>query len=423
MSVRALIVVLFLGVLAYPASAAEPTDGVAVAKKLFAATVTVRVTAPEAKPGEPAEVTVFSGVSLGKGLVVTFSSAPASWVYRCTLPDGAQADAELRVLDHYSGLRLLEISKHSLPGLEVIEEPPPEGSTLYTAAAAGIDKPVISRGVLGGTDRKFSGRTLPPLLQCDLRTTDTSTGAAVVDSHGRLVGVIAVHSSSGHGDGWTYAVPVKHVLRAQRSFSKGKLINLQSQRPVVGMVTALEGKETVVVEKVTPGGPADKSGIRKGDQIVAVNDKNVRSPYQVAAIVLNDQPGAQMRFSILRDGEPKSVNVTLGGGEVITADQPTSGLRLVGNKGVYQVERSRPNKDGDPAAAIGPEKAAESPRDRVPRDAIGMLDAQVKRIYLALDLLQKENGSLKKELKELIEQNDLLKRELKQIRKQQEAKE
>src|SRR5437867_13398060 len=84
-------------------------DGVAVAKKLAAATVTVRASAPESEPGKPADVTVFSGVSLGEGLIVTFSSAPETWRYRLTLPHGTQADGGLRVKDLYSGLSVLEI--------------------------------------------------------------------------------------------------------------------------------------------------------------------------------------------------------------------------------------------------------------------------------------------------------------------------
>src|SRR5437762_683859 len=121
-------------------------EGVAVAKKLAASTVTVRASAPESEPGKSPEVTVFSGVSLGEGLIVTFSSAPDTWRYRLTLPGGAQTEGGLRVKDLYSGLSILEISQKDLPGLALAEELPDAGSTLYTAAAAGIEKPVVSRG-------------------------------------------------------------------------------------------------------------------------------------------------------------------------------------------------------------------------------------------------------------------------------------
>ena len=65
--------------LACPALARADDEGVAVAKKLAASTVTVRASAPESEPGKSPEVTVFSGVSLGDGLIVTFSSPPDTW--------------------------------------------------------------------------------------------------------------------------------------------------------------------------------------------------------------------------------------------------------------------------------------------------------------------------------------------------------
>jgi S1-C subfamily serine protease len=406
---------------------------VAIAKKLAAATVTCRVTPPETRKGEPADVTVFSGISLGKGLIVTFSSAPESWRYRFTLPDGGQADAELRVIDNYSGLRVLEIAKRDLPGLAVAAETPAAGSTLYTAAAAGLEKPVLSRGILGGAERKFGGRTLPPLLQCDLRTTDTSTGSAVVDSEGRLVGIIAVHSASGHGDGWSYAIPVQHVVRAQRAYVRGEKVTLRTERPGLGIVTTLEGKEAVVVEKVTPNGPADKAGIKKGDQIVEVNGQKVRSPYQVQFLVLKQQPGDQMKFGVLQNGKSRTVDITLQGVGELRNDldqESLQGRRSLDGKNYelgpgaseafsdgFQAGGAAPGGGGGAAPGAG---SGGAKIDRVPRDATGMRDAQIQRIYMALDLLQRENTTLKKDVKELSEQNDALKRELKEIKKQQE---
>jgi len=126
---------------------------------------------------------VFSGVSLGEGLIVTFSSAPDTWRYRLTLPGGAQTEGTARQRPLLSLKHPRDFAKRlARPGTGRRVARP--GSTLYTAAAAGIEKPVVSRGVLGAVDRKFSGRELPPLLQCDVRTIETSPGAAMVDREG-----------------------------------------------------------------------------------------------------------------------------------------------------------------------------------------------------------------------------------------------
>ncbi len=378
------------------------SEGVAVAKKLAAATVTVRAS----EPGKTDDVTVFSGVSLGDGLVATFSSAPETWRYRLTLPDGTQADGELRVRDLYSGLIVLQIPQKDLPGLTLAGELPDAGSTLYTAAAAGIDKPVLSRGILGAVDRKFSIRDetvpeLPPLLQCDVRTTLTSPGAAMVDSEGRLVGVIAIHSLK--GDGWTYAVPMQHVKRVREAYSKGEVKTLRPQRPVLGLSLAGKGEESVEVEAVTAGGPAEKAGIRKGDQVLAVEGQKVRSVYHVVGEVIKRQPGERMNFTIQQGAEVRTVGLTLARGEPL--EQRPGGLRgRFNDKGTYEIV---------PYAADGT-----APPARVRRDPLGLLEEQINRVYKLLELQQQANERLTREMEKVQQENAALKRQVSDLKQE-----
>ncbi len=384
------------------APALAENEGVAVAKKLAAATVTVRAS----EPGKTADVTVFSGVSLGGGLVATFSSAPETWRYRLTLPDGSQADGELRVRDLYSGLIVLEIPQKDLSGLTLADELPDAGSTLYTAAAAGIEKPVLSRGILGAVDRKFSTRDasaaeLPPLLQCDVRTTQTSPGAAMVDSEGRLVGVIAVHSLQ--GEGWTYAVPMRHVKRVHEAYTKGEVKTLRPQRPVLGLKLAGKGEDSVEVEAVTAGGPAEKAGIRKGDQVLAVEGQKVRSVYHVVGEVVKHQPGERMNFTIQQGSEVRTVGLTLARGEI--QDQRPGGLRgRFNDKREYEIV---------PYAADGTKPPA-----RVPRDPVGLLEAQINRVYKLLELQQQSNERLTREMEKVQKENAALKREVSDLKRE-----
>jgi S1-C subfamily serine protease len=394
---QVLVAAIVLAGAAAPGRAADP--GIAVAKKLAAATVTVRATAPTSEPGKAPDVTVFSGISLGEGLIVTFSSAPDTWRYRLTLPDGTQAEASPRVKDLYSGLSILEISQRELPALALADDLPDAGSTVYTAAAAGIEKPVVSRGILGAIDRKFTGRELPPLLQCDVRTTETSPGAAVVNDEGKLLGIIAISSLAGQGDGWTYAVPVRHVERVRKEYSKGDLKTIRPQRPVLGLRLAGKGEDSVEVEDVTAGGPADKAGIRKGDQVIAVGGQKVRSVYHVVSMVLNHQPGDRMDFTVQQGKDLKDVRLTLARGEPVGQDQRPAGLRgKSSDKGTYEIV---------PYATEG-----QTPPARVPRDPVGLLEAQINRVYKLLELQQEANERLAREMEKVQAENAALKRQV-----------
>jgi S1-C subfamily serine protease len=328
-------------------------------------------------------------------LIVTFSSAPDTWRYRLTLPDGTQAEASPRVKDLYSGLSILEISQRELPGLALADDLPDAGSTVYTAAAAGIEKPVVSRGILGAIDRKFTGRELPPLLQCDVRTTETSPGAAVVNDEGKLLGIIAISSLAGQGDGWTYAVPVRHVERVRKEYSKGDLKTIRPQRPVLGLRLAGKGEDSVEVEDVTAGGPADKAGIRKGDQVIAVGGQKVRSVYHVVSMVLNHQPGDRMDFTVQQGKDLKDVKLTLARGEPVGQDQRPSGL--VARKFIF----GAPEDDGRPPS--GP---------RVPRDPVGLLETQITRLYSLVEMQRQGYERLAREMEKVQAENAALKQQV-----------
>ena len=142
-------------------TAPSQLDAKAISQSLYEITVTVRISSKSPSQGGREDnsgaedqgkvakgVTVSTGVSLGEGRIITFSEAPLAADYRVTLPDGEQVNAKLRVVDYYSGLRLLEIDDRELPQLATSDEAVP-GEAILSASAAGIEKPVLALGLLG----------------------------------------------------------------------------------------------------------------------------------------------------------------------------------------------------------------------------------------------------------------------------------
>jgi S1-C subfamily serine protease len=306
-------------------AAAADWSAETAAQRLAESTVTVRIVRGAdvtqlgqllQEAGNRSSVVVCSGVSLGGGRLVTFAPLDKDWAnvrFRVTLPGGAQAAAQLRVIDRYSSLVLLDIPQAKLPGLPLAEQLPPLGGAVVTAAASGIEKPAVSLGILSGVDRSLAGVELPPLLQCDVRTTETSCGAAVVDREGRLLGIIAATPEVATG-GWTYAVPARHVERLQRIAVPDQVVELSRRRPVVGFTVGPGPEEgTVVVERVEPGGPADRAGIKPGDILLEADGLHIRSAYQAVALILKKQPGDRMSFALEQAGQRREVELGLDG--------------------------------------------------------------------------------------------------------------
>jgi S1-C subfamily serine protease len=306
----------------------------AAAARLRPATVTVRVwnpQTPDAVPVDagstgvggqddtapPRSIVVCTGVAVTRSLIVTPIYAASDSKIRVTLVDGVQAKATLRVIDEYSGLALVETDEAILTPVSIAAEEPKTGSWVLSAAAWSTEQPAVSFGVVGATDRTLPGTGYPPLLQCDLRATQTSSGAAVVNQEGRLLGVTVVADPEHGNRGWVYAAPVRHVLRLLRVKSQASdsdsVAILKRRRPVVGMV--LDGDaEEIRVSRVQAGSPAARAGIRVGDRLLEVDGVKVRAVYQAVRTVLFKQPGDLVVFTVEQQEGIHAAEVVLGGG-------------------------------------------------------------------------------------------------------------
>ncbi|PQO30182.1 S1C family serine protease [Blastopirellula marina] len=296
------------------------------AKKLAAATVTVRMIALPAAPADnadplakqpksPARVTVCTGVAVAPKRIVTCLRYEAGSRLRVTLSDGRQADADLKVVDHFSTLAVLELRELDVPTIKLAANEPASGRWVISAAGWGAAQAVQTFGMIGAVDRRIPGAELPPLLECDLRGAATAAGSGIANPDATLAGIVVAVQKPNEEAPRTYAVPSKHVERLLSSEAADKVVVLQRRRPTLGL-TLVAGPmpETVVVEKVEDEGPAAKAGIAKGDQVLAVDGLYIRSVYQAIGPVLAKQPGDKIRLKVLQGDMLASVEVTLGGG-------------------------------------------------------------------------------------------------------------
>jgi hypothetical protein len=91
----------------------------------------------------------------------------------------------------------------------------------------------------------------------------------------------------------------------------------------LGAKDAPNGAEVGVL---TPGGPAERAGVRIGDVITAVNGYPVQNATAMTDAVHNLAPGQTARLSILRGGQRMTISVIIGGagGNAAPASAPTA---------------------------------------------------------------------------------------------------
>jgi len=409
--------VLLIPLLALSASAQEGASPnfEAAAAKLQAATATVRIWAAENQPNEnnkalPASVTVCSGVCVREGKVVTAAFAGSDSRIRLTLAGGAQATATLQLIDEFSGLALLKCDTTGLTPVKPAEAAPRVGQELLSAAAWGLEKPLVARAIVGGVDRQHPGLKYPPLLMCDALTAETSSGAGLVNREGQLTGLIVAAEQDASHRGWTYAVPVSHVQRILRVVDEqkgGGVTILKRRAPVVGWNLDLDGEETVVVQRVFPGSPAETAGIKKGDIVLAADGVAIRAPFQAFLPTQHKQPGDSMTFRVRRADGERELSVVLGGGvEVSSATvdflagvmQPkvqltrdASGIVLGPRRGGL----------GEVAAPVLPDEPPPAPVAPTAAETIALQEKAIARYQAALEILQRQLAALQADMEAL----------------------
>jgi serine protease Do len=183
----------------------------------------------------------------------------------------------------------------------------------------------VTVGVISGVGRSdlYFGRETPRYqnyIQTDAAINPGNSGGPLVDLQGRAVGVnAAIASPSGGNVGIGFAIPVTYVkavvndLLAEGKVSRGYLgIAPGELTPDIAESLDLPGRKGVVVQSVEPGTAAERYGIKQGDVIIRFNGESVTDVQQFMFLVAQARPSASVGVEVIRDGLPKSIEVTLG---------------------------------------------------------------------------------------------------------------
>lgn len=407
-----------------PASKTAPTLKRVAPTTTKKKAVTASGTSRQLKPVN-AKVTVCTGICLADGLIVTSLDVTANSSIRITYPGGEQSTARPRVIDEYSGLVLLQTKSSSRTGLQLASELPETGEWVVSAASWGAEKPVISVGIVSSTGRALAGTRYPPLLQCDLRSVQTSSGAALVNRSGDLVGVVVLTDANNNRRGWTYAVPAQHVKRLVKSLAsrknKDEILILKRRRPVVGMVLG-GNADNIAVVRIEKDGPAARAGIQVGDQILATDGIKIRSVYQAIRPVLYKQPGDTMQFTVQNKDRVRQVQVTLGGGVALPATsvnklsqyvQPKIDLSNSTSRATVQ-PRLRPHQE----VSLPEDDGEITPAPRTSDQKIQLLEKALDRYRRVIIYQQGQLASQRQEALQTDKQLEKLQQDLDALKKQ-----
>ena len=185
----------------------------------------------------------------------------------------------------------------------------------------GNSEPSVTAGVISGVGRNLVARGEGPSAYFDMIQTDASinpgnSGGPLVSATGDVIGVnSSIYSTSGGSIGLGFAIPIKRARRvADDLLAHGRVrrpwIGVRLDEPRNSNTRDLIARGATVAA-VTPGSPAERSGLRRGDVITRVGSRAVRNRFDWDAALLDLRVGEQVPLVVRRGSSEVDVSVTI----------------------------------------------------------------------------------------------------------------
>jgi serine protease Do len=240
---------------------------------------------------------------------------------KVTLQDGREFTAKVVGRDPTSDIAVVKVDADDLPTVPIADSEKVEVGDVVLAIGNpfGVGQTVTS-GIVSAKNRGNMGiEDYEDFIQTDAAINPGNSGGALVDINGRLVGInTAILSRSGGSQGVGFAIPsnlarsVMESLVENGKVTRGYLgVVIQNVTPDLAQEFKLKENKGALIGDVVPNGPADKAGVKSGDVVIEFNGHPVTDSRRMQLDVASTKPGSNVKMEVLRDGEKKTLDVTV----------------------------------------------------------------------------------------------------------------
>jgi len=276
----------------------------------------------------PAVVNIEAGQGTGSGFIVRSDGyivtnnhvVEGANDLTVNFSDGTSKSATLVGTDAGYDLAVIKVDGEGLPVVTLGDSDKVHvGDTaIAVGSPLGLSN-TVTQGIVSALDRPVTagdqgGSSFISAIQTDAAVNPGNSGGPLLDGAGNVIGVNSAIATLGQGAGGQggsiglgFAIPVNTAQRiADEIMATGS-----AETPVIGasVNTQASGQDGVVIESVTPGGPADKAGLSDGDVVVAVDGKPVSDGAELIVAIRAKTVGDQVTLTLANGSE---VQVTLG---------------------------------------------------------------------------------------------------------------
>lgn len=244
-----------------------------------------------------------SGVVLDpKGIVVTNEHLISKAItIRVKFTNRQEYDATVLAADPELDIALLRVqsAKVDMPFLPMTRKKPVRvgEKTIVIGNPYGLSS-TVTTGVISalGRNLKINDRVYVNLIQTDAAINPGSSGGALLDGEGNLLGIVTAIYEEGKGIG--FAIPIEDVQAMLSEFSEDG-----TKRGILGVFAEKRKDETgsyIYVSQVIRRSPAERQGIKAGDKIIELNRKRIKEGMKIHTAFKHSRDTAADQLKIMR---------------------------------------------------------------------------------------------------------------------------
>ncbi len=266
-----------------------------------------------------------SGVIVdASGLIVTSGHGlEGRGPIKVALNDGQEFDAEIVLVDHRTDLAVVRLQGvHDLPVVQFANSDEVRAGDFAIAIGNPLEVgQTITHGIVSAVGRtQIQLNTYEYYIQTDTPMNPGSSGGALFDTSGRLIGItIAIASQSKGWQGIGFAVPanmVSFVVNFARNGEKvvrrpwlGAKLNPIDMR--IASRLGLKLPAGAMIERIINNSPAATAGLLPGDVIVSLDDEPIRDPNVFDYRFTTKGTTGSTRVGLVRDRQQATLQVEL----------------------------------------------------------------------------------------------------------------
>ena len=238
-------------------------------------------------------------------------------------PASVNSDAKVVGVDKETDLAVIKIDAgKKLPAAKLgnSDSMTPGDWVLAIGSPFGLQS-TVTAGIVSATGRDIvPSRQFQKFIQTDAAINPGNSGGPLVNMSGEVIGInTAIYTESQGYQGVGFAMPSNTVAKVYNSLigpehkvTRGSVGIEFNRDPNPALMRYSGVKNGVVVQSVSPNGPAAQAGIQVGDAITSINGKPINTGDELVNEISETTPGTKVKLGVVRDKKPMEITATIG---------------------------------------------------------------------------------------------------------------